>query len=97
MLCTKCFRQGIYFVGADEAIPVIPLRYNKNCIPCVNMHKHAVIFHCHYMSTEISHRFPIEHVMGILWEIKAVRLKYREGMHHRNPTKFSHWEIYGTC
>ena len=36
------------------------------------------------MSTEISHRFPIEHVMGILWEIKAVRLKYREGMHHRN-------------
>ena len=40
------------------------------------------------MSTEISHRFPIEHVMGILWEIKAVRLKYREGMHHRNPTNF---------
>ena len=30
------------------------------------------------MSTEISHRFPIEHVMGILWEIKAVQLKYRE-------------------
>ena len=46
------------------------------------------------MSTEISHIFSIEHAMGILWEIKAVRLKYREGMHHRNPTKFSHWEIY---
>ena len=41
------------------------------------------------MSTEISHRFPIEHVMGILWEIKAVQLKYRKGMHHRNmPQNF---------
>ena len=96
MLCTKCFQQGIYFVGADEPIPVIPLRYNRNCIPCVNI-IYMLRFFIVIMSTEISHRFPIEHVMGILWEIKAVRLKYREGMHHRNPTKFSHWEIYGIC
>ena len=69
MLCTNCFEQGMYFVRADEAILVIPLRYNKNCIPCV------LGFFIVIMSTEISHRFPIEHVIGILWEIKAVRLK----------------------
>ena len=54
-----CFQLGIYFVIADKTILIIQ---------CVNMLRFFVVI----MNTEISHRFPIERVMGNLWEIKAV-------------------------